>query len=106
MDEDKNRDIFGFRLRPTDTEHDDGGDDSRLADGGHGDSFSRFMFGGSRESEPLTDKKNTSTRFLSHVDFDEVMNHVDTLISSAKELKPLFGKVRPYLDQFIAKNKS
>ena len=106
MDEDKNRDIFGFRLSPRDTEHHDEEDHSRLTDGMREDPFDSFMFRRPREAKPQIDKKDDSNSLLGHVDIDEVMNHVDTLITSARELKPLFGKVRPFLEQFIEKNKS
>ncbi|MGA9228116.1 MAG: hypothetical protein WB217_17345 [Mesobacillus sp.] len=69
--------------------------------------FRHFMFGNSTGEETKAgESKSTGSGFLSQIDLGEVLHHVDTLITSAKELKPLFGKVRPYFDHLIDKNKS
>jgi len=73
---------------------------------GRDDFFSRFMFGG-REPEPVPEiKKAGVPRFLDDIDLDQLLSHVDTLITSAQELKPLFSKAKPYLEQFMNKQKS
>lgn len=50
--------------------------------------------------ESILNNKN-----LSNIDFDELMNHVDRLIVSLNELKPMFQKVSPLLERFMQKGK-
>lgn len=42
-------------------------------------------------------------QFLQNVDYMKVMHHVDTLMTSTKELKPLLNKLKPVLEHFISK---
>lgn len=42
-------------------------------------------------------------QFLQNVDYMEVMHHVDTLMTSTKELKPLLNKIKPVLENLISK---
>lgn len=41
---------------------------------------------------------------LQNIDYTKIMENVDTLMTSAQELKPLFKKVRPLIDTFLSKN--
>jgi hypothetical protein len=101
MEEDRTRDRFDFMMKE---KHHSSQENSQY------DSFDHFMFGGSRGSgdsrDHSGDTDSNGSGILSQIDLGEVLYHVDTLISSARELKPLFGKVKPYLDNFIDKNKS
>ena len=47
-----------------------------------------------REKERSPDKE---------VNYDEFMHHVNRLMVSLDELKPLFNKVTPYIDKFMEK---
>ncbi|WP_019153250.1 hypothetical protein [Robertmurraya massiliosenegalensis] len=67
---------------------------------------------GSRESHTEEEQNNKSTlngfnktidEFLQKVDYMEVMNHIDTLMTSTKELKPLLTKLKPLLENFLSK---
>lgn len=40
---------------------------------------------------------------LERIDYLELMGHIDTLMASASELKPLFKKLKPLLTQVIDK---
>ncbi|SEN14892.1 hypothetical protein SAMN05192533_109172 [Mesobacillus persicus] len=69
--------------------------------------FDRMMFGPSRskhshptEPEPRTEDKKD---ILNQINLEEIMGHVDALMGSAKELKPMFNKIRPLIDQFLKK---
>ncbi|MEH7442798.1 hypothetical protein V7201_10880 [Bacillus sp. JJ1122] len=104
MGDERTRDAFDFML---------GGNSKNLRDQSiHEENesendFRHFMFGNSTEEETKArDNKSTGSGLLNQIDLGEVLYHVDTLITSAKELKPLFGKVRPYFDHLIDKNKS
>ncbi|WLR53850.1 hypothetical protein LC048_15190 [Mesobacillus subterraneus] len=60
-----------------------------------------------RNNEEASEQNGKSdsplNQYLGKIDLDEVMHHVDTLITSARELKPLMGKVKPLFDHFIEK---
>jgi hypothetical protein len=66
------------------------------------DRFTRLMFGsgGGNEkkvTQPTTDPSQAS------IDFDELMVNIDSLVESAKNLKPLFQKVYPLVEQIWKK---
>lgn len=42
-------------------------------------------------------------RVLQNVDYDEVMQHVDTILTSANELKPLLKMAKPFIGAFFTK---
>ncbi|MFE8700365.1 hypothetical protein ACFYKX_07060 [Cytobacillus sp. FJAT-54145] len=50
-----------------------------------------------------SEQKNSIGNILQNVNYIELMEHMDTLMNSAKELKPLLSKVRPLIDQFTNK---
>jgi hypothetical protein len=60
------------------------------------DPFTRMMFG-SRNEDKETMYHQPS------LDFEELMVSIDTLIDSAKNLKPLFQKVLPVIEQLWKK---
>jgi hypothetical protein len=103
VEDERTRDLFGFKLRRENEESSEQLEQEY-------DPFDHFMFGRSRKTEETSEESvnNVSplNKYLGQIDLDEVMYHVDTLITSARELKPLMGKVRPLFDQFIEKNKS
>ena len=102
MEDERARDLFGFKLK-RDSEEQRGQGDPH---------FDQFMFGRSRDKEEKDTSEQSAksdaplNKYLGQIDLDEVMYHVDTLITSARELKPLVGKVKPLFDHFIEKNKS
>ncbi|MBT2686409.1 hypothetical protein [Bacillus sp. ISL-37] len=103
MEDGRERDLFGFRLKRDNEES----SDQHEQEFAH---FDQFMFGRPRYNEESSEQsvKNDSplNKYLGQIDLDEVMYHVDTLITSARELKPLVGKVKPLFDHFMEKNKS
>ncbi|MBS4212156.1 hypothetical protein [Neobacillus rhizophilus] len=38
-----------------------------------------------------------------NIDYTEIMGHVDTLMESARGLKPLFQKIYPFVEQLLKK---
>lgn len=40
-----------------------------------------------------------------NIDFDEMLNHVDKLMVSLGELRPMFKKVTPFMEKFLQKDK-
>jgi hypothetical protein len=103
MEDERARDLFGFKLRRSEEEV---GDEK----GQEFDHFDHIMFGGQRNIAESNDQpaepSSPLSKYLDQIDLDEVMYHVDTLITSARELKPLLGKVKPFFNQIIDKNKS
>lgn len=104
MGEERKRDAFDFMLKGNEQRprkhqsHEETEEDHLARD---------FMFGSHRQNGmDANDSNSEESSILGQIDFNEVLHHVDTLITSAKELKPLFGKVRPFIDNFIDKNKS
>lgn len=87
------------------------------------DFFTQLMFGrpaknsNSNESNQFDEKKDKKQngsllneenlpipQWLKNIDYEEVFNHVDTIVSSAKELKPLIKKINPMLETIMQKN--
>ena len=103
MEDGRARDLFGFKLKRENEES----SNQQEQEYTH---FDHFMFGRPRDKEETSEQSvnNDSplNKYLGQIDLDEVMYHVDTLITSARELKPLVGKVKPLFDHFIEKNKS
>lgn len=67
--------------------------------------FDRLMFGPSRSKKPQSPepKQEDESNILNQVNLEEIMGHIDALMGSAKELKPMFNKIRPLIDQFLKK---
>jgi len=65
--------------------------------------FDRLMFGSSRNKNHLAvEKKATETQAeANQVNLEEVMMHIDSLVGTAKQLKPMFSKIKPLFDQFL-----
>mgnify|MGYP001233477172 CR=1 FL=1 len=65
--------------------------------------FDRLMFGDherSSEKSPMIRKDDTHQET---VDFNELMNQMDILMSSFGHFKPLWKKVTPFLEKWIKK---
>jgi hypothetical protein len=103
MEDGRDRDLFGFKQK-RDYEESSEQPEHKYTH------FDQFMFGRTRNNEESSEqsvkKDSPLNKYLGQIDLDEVMYHVDTLITSARELKPLVGKVKPIFDHFIEKNKS
>lgn len=91
----------------------------------HPDRFTSLMFGSRKKSEispkeeydwilgkrkPETNHENNLEqsnspleKLLQNIDYVETMKHVDTLMSSANELKPILKKVKPLIETFLPK---
>jgi hypothetical protein len=67
-----------------------------------GDMFNQFMFGPGRkiESESLQPATNPDQHYI---DYGELMVNIDTLMESVKNLKPLFEKAYPFIEQIWKK---
>jgi hypothetical protein len=67
------------------------------------DPFSRFMFGPGRRIEELPPQRMENGS-QSSIDFEELMVNFDRLTESVQNLKPLFRKFLPLMEQFWKKN--
>jgi hypothetical protein len=70
--------------------------------------FDRLMFGSSRNKQHTDDEKKatetpTEGNLLNQVNLEEIMMHIDSLVGSAKQLKPMFSKIKPLFEQFLKK---
>ncbi|MDQ0198172.1 hypothetical protein [Neobacillus ginsengisoli] len=68
------------------------------------DRFNRLMFGSKRDNEK-TATQPTANPSQPSIDFEELMINIDSLIDSASNLKPLFKKAYPLVEQLLKKNK-
>lgn len=60
-----------------------------------------WLFGGrERPDDSLNGKVN---HILNNINYEELMNNIDTLMTSASQLKPLLKKASPFLEQFWKK---
>lgn len=62
-----------------------------------------WLFGGRErphEDDSLNGKVN---HILNNINYEELMNNIDTLMTSASQLKPLLKKASPFLEQFWKK---
>jgi hypothetical protein len=66
------------------------------------DRLTNFMFGTRRNADqdelPGISSSNQPT-----IDYEELMIHIDTLMESAKNLKPMFQKVYPFIEKIWQK---
>ncbi|MGJ7910325.1 hypothetical protein [Neobacillus sp. LXY-1] len=72
------------------------------------DPFTALMFGSPttiRQTGTYSPNQQQETIKDSHnyIDLDELMVHIDTLYSSYQELKPIFQKIYPFIEQFLKK---
>ncbi len=70
--------------------------------------FDRLMFGSRQTSNHSTEKKAGSKvseyeNLLNQINIEEIMTNIDSLVGSAKQLKPMFNKIRPIFNQFLKK---
>ncbi|EIJ81863.1 hypothetical protein PB1_02950 [Bacillus methanolicus PB1] len=69
------------------------------------DPFTRFMFGPRRRPSERKTQNNHSKNTVDQIDYMLLMENIDMLLDSAKQLKPLLNKITPFINQFIKKNK-
>ncbi|MDE3838209.1 hypothetical protein C0966_02260 [Bacillus methanolicus] len=69
------------------------------------DPFKRFMFGTRRRPTESKTQENRSNNAEDQIDYMLLMENIDMLLDSAKQLKPLLNKITPFINQFIKKNK-
>jgi hypothetical protein len=70
--------------------------------------FDRLMFGPSRNLKHTGDEEKSpetpaEDNLLNQVNIEELMMHIDSLVGSAKHLKPMFSKIKPLFEQFLKK---
>jgi hypothetical protein len=64
------------------------------------DRLTEFMFG-SRSTSNDQPEKNSEPQ--SYIDYEQMFVHIDDLMESARNLKPLFQKVFPFVEQIWKK---
>lgn len=69
------------------------------------DPFRRFMFGPRRQLTESKAQDFRSNNAGDQIDYMLLMENIDMLLDSAKQLKPLLNKITPIINQFIKKNK-
>jgi hypothetical protein len=67
------------------------------------DPFRRFMFGPRRRPAERDASNSRSDKAEDEIDYMLLMENIDALIDTAKQLKPLFNKITPFINQFIKK---
>lgn len=89
---------------------DHGGSDSEAGKVGESDDREYDWLFGRRRPTPIKEEEPPSEgihqklgQMLQNIDYMEAMKHVDTLMTSANELKPLLGKVKPLIESFTQK---
>lgn len=65
------------------------------------DPFTTMMFG--RRNSVNTENENEQQSYT--INYEELMVNIDKLVESAQNLKPLFHKVYPMIEQLWKKNK-
>ncbi|MEW9053687.1 MAG: hypothetical protein AB2392_21175 [Neobacillus sp.] len=63
------------------------------------DRFARFMFGEKREHRSQQQPTNNQ----SSIDYGTLLENIDILMESAQNLKPVFKKVYPFIEQLWKK---
>jgi hypothetical protein len=68
------------------------------------DRFTSLMFGPRRDSDGRRSHQHPEPKQnQSAIDYEELMVNIDTLLDSARGLKPLFSKVYPFIEQLWKK---
>lgn len=96
-----------FMFGPLDKETNEK-NDAGLRSIDHSESLDSFMFGGRssdfpEKSEATHTNSDKINDLMNNIDIFEVMGSIETLVHSAKQLKPLYQKVSPFIEQFIKK---
>ena len=66
--------------------------------------FDRLMFGPrERNQSTVENEQEKDNTILDQINAEEVMSYIDTLMGTAQQLKPMFSKIRPFVDQFLKK---
>ncbi|WP_174730882.1 hypothetical protein [Mesobacillus harenae] len=67
--------------------------------------FDRMMFGprATRVQPAPKHQKQKHEEILEQIDLEELMTHVDTLLNSYHQVKPMFKKLGPLIEQFVQK---
>jgi hypothetical protein len=69
----------------------------------HEDRFTDFMFGQRRGHHQRIEPQQEINPNQNYIDYEQLMFHIDSLIESTKNLKPLFQKFQPYVEQIWKK---
>lgn len=64
------------------------------------DRLTQFMFGSRSTSN---DQLERDSELQSNIDYEQMFVHIDDLMESARNLKPLFKKVFPFVEQIWKK---
>ena len=78
-------------------------DKERKGKGGF-ESFDSIMFGKKQkdhQDHQHEEKESKEKHSGPDLDWGLIMGHVDTIMDSAKQLKPMFKKIRPFTEQFL-----
>jgi hypothetical protein len=69
------------------------------------DRLSQLMFG--KKSEPQkSEPENFIEKYTANVDYNQLMESVQTLMEAYGELKPAISKISPFITKFINKKKT
>lgn len=75
----------------------------------HNDPFSQFMFGRKDQKQPTSlsaqSLPGNLEKYLNEIDVNLLYENIDLLMTTAKQLKPLYEQLSPVIMQFIKKNK-
>ena len=69
-------------------------------EGHNRDRFTDFMFGNRKAHHQSFDQQQDVNPSQNYIDYEQLMFHIDSLIESTKDFKPLLKKFRPFLEQF------
>ncbi len=67
------------------------------------DRFARFLFGGPKRGQSRPVDPKPSSHDQSTLDFGALLENIDALMESAQNLKPIFKKTYPFIQQFFKK---
>ena len=67
------------------------------------DHFTDFMFGSRKREQPLIPESHEPATGPSYIDYEQLMVSFDMLMESIQNLKPLFHKFKPFVEQIWKK---
>lgn len=80
-------------------------EENQQSEWSHKDRFSDFMFGPGRKQQLEANEHEHQERYTNHayIDYEQLMVNFDALMESVQNLKPLFQKFKPFVEQIWKK---
>ena len=78
-------------------------EEQNLEEDYHRDRFTDFMFGQRSGPQQRIEQNRDVNPNHNSIDYEQLMFHIDSFMESTKDLKPLFQKFQPFLEQFWKK---